>query len=386
MGGNATAGTQFYIAHLWGTPYEMGFAHGTLLRDEIIDFMTKLWVHLEEEFDDGPDWLPPSVRDWIIKLGLEAAMQFTADATDEYTPEYWFEELHGLADAVNSSDVPYEDILHLCMFGELTKGTCSMFGAWGDAVIQTDSSLLQLRALDWDNTGPFPQYPAVVVYHPRDGHPFANVGWVGWIGSITGMSSQQMAISEIGVYFPDETWGEETRFGYPFTYVLRDILQFDNSIDDSINRLANTDRTCNLLFGVSDGKADKVKFRGFQYDSTVMKVFDDQNLLPNATWHPRIQDVVYWGMDWNCPGFNSVLYQQLTKFYGNITVENTIRHILPTMQTGDTHAVIYDLTNNFMYYASCGPENTPRRDAYDRPFTKIDMAKLFKEPKPTKTH
>ena len=36
-----------------------------------------------------------------------------------------------------------------------------------------------------------------------------------------------MAISEIGVSFPDETFGKESRFGIPFTYILRDIIQFD---------------------------------------------------------------------------------------------------------------------------------------------------------------
>ena len=32
-----------------------------------------------------------------------------------------------------------------------------------------------------------------------------------------GFSSQLMAISEIGVSFPDETFGHESRFGIPFT-------------------------------------------------------------------------------------------------------------------------------------------------------------------------
>lgn len=31
------------------------------------------------------------------------------------------------------------------------------------------------------------------------------------------MSSTQLAISEIGVTFPDDTFGEESRFGVPFT-------------------------------------------------------------------------------------------------------------------------------------------------------------------------
>jgi hypothetical protein len=38
---------------------------------------------------------------------------------------------------------------------------------------------MQLRALDWDTSGPFQNSPAVIVYHPNedDGHAFANVGW-----------------------------------------------------------------------------------------------------------------------------------------------------------------------------------------------------------------
>ena len=34
-----------------------------------------------------------------------------------------------------------------------------------------------------------------------------------------------MAISEIGVSFPDATFGKESRDGVPFTYILRDVLQ-----------------------------------------------------------------------------------------------------------------------------------------------------------------
>ncbi len=93
-----------------------------------------------------------------------------------------------------------------------------MVGAWGDAIDHSNgTNLIQVRALDWDNDGPFPKFPAVIVYHPDDGHAFANIGWTGWIGSISGISSAQMAISEIGVYFADESFGEESRFGYPFT-------------------------------------------------------------------------------------------------------------------------------------------------------------------------
>ena len=39
-----------------------------------------------------------------------------------------------------------------------------------------------------------------------------------------------------------------------FQFLLRDILQFDKSVNESQLRLTSIDRTCNLLFGVGDGK------------------------------------------------------------------------------------------------------------------------------------
>ena len=36
-----------------------------------------------------------------------------------------------------------------------------------------------------------------------------------------------MAISEIGAAYADYTFGKESRKGIPFTYLLRDVLQFD---------------------------------------------------------------------------------------------------------------------------------------------------------------
>lgn len=37
-------------------------------------------------------------------------------------------------------------------------------------------------------------------------------------------------------------------------YILRDILQFDGSLDEAVNRLSNAHRTCDLILGVGDGK------------------------------------------------------------------------------------------------------------------------------------
>jgi hypothetical protein len=46
---------------------------------------------------------------------------------------------------------------------------------------------------------------------------------------------------------------------------------------------------------------------GLQYSYSVANVIADYNLIPvNDTWHPKIPNVVYFGMDWLCPGYNLV--------------------------------------------------------------------------------
>ncbi len=142
------------------------------------------------------------------------------------------------------------------------------------------------------------------MYHPSSakfGNAWVNIGFVGWIGVLSGVNEHQLAVSEIGVSYPDTTFGKESRFGNPFTFVLRDVLQWDKTLNESVHRMQTTKRTCNLILGVGDGKSE---FRSFQYSHSVCNVIADTNPLPQADWHPPIENAVYYGMDWNCPAFH----------------------------------------------------------------------------------
>ena len=37
------------------------------------------------------------------------------------------------------------------------------------------------------------------------------------------------------------------------------------------------------------------EFRGVEYSAAVADFFTFDNLRPDEDWHPKIQDVVYWG-------------------------------------------------------------------------------------------
>ena len=236
--------------------------------------------------------------------------------------------------------------------------------------------------------GPFRDFPALIVYHPSSadgslGHPFANLAFSGFSASVTGMSSKPLGISEIGVSYPDASFGKETYLapGYPFTYLLRDILQFDNTVEEAVTRITGAKRTCDLILGVGDGNSNK--FRGFQYSPTVANVFDDTNLEPTAEWHPKINDIVYWGMDWICPNDNTMLSHQLNAYHGNLTAELTIREVIPYVQTGDLHVAIYDFSSMHMFVSVARPGNASGAEkAFQRPFAKLNMTQIFAEPHP----
>jgi hypothetical protein len=213
------------------------------------------------------------------------------------------------------------------------------------------------------------------------------VGFVGWVGALSGQSSAQMSIHEIGVAFPDSTFGEESFQGTPFTYLLRDILQFDNGYQDTVTRITTANRTCDLILGAGDGKA--ATFRAFEYSASVANVFDDTNMMPwndtADTWHPRMDSIVYYGMDWLCPGYTLALAGQLQMYYGQLTPDVTISNILPLVQTGDTHSVVYDLTGQMMYVSFYATDNSSvpnPPNAYDRQFTMLDMNAMWAEPAP----
>jgi len=334
-GGASTS--SFYVVHLWGSAYEKGFAQGTLLKDIAATFISQVWSYFESQITSQPflDTLPKWLADFIADMGLDAALELTYLATRAYTPGYFYDEMRGLADA---SGADYTTILYVHMIAGLTQGKCSMLGAWGKALDpKAGLELMQLRALDWDMDGPFRDYPALTIYHAEQGqgNTFAIVGMTGFLGGLTGVSDQQLGISEIGVSYPDASFGSESRIGYPFIFLLRDILQWDQTVDDATNRMANAKRTCDLILGVGDGKL--VEFRGYQYSSSVLTVFDDKNLMPLESWHPRINDTVYWGMDWLCPADNTVLSHQIQQFYGQLSPAVAIKNLASVEESGDNH-------------------------------------------------
>jgi isopenicillin-N N-acyltransferase like protein len=385
-----TAGPEnarFNVLHLWGTPYEQGFAQGQILKVELREFIAGTWNYLlQAAVDELGDKLPKWAEEMIINQGIEKALDWSIKTTSKFTPQSYYDEIQGLADG---SGMDYQLLLRVNMMPELTKASCSFFGAWGEATKESQHTY-QLRALDYiTDAKAFTDHPQVTIYHPsnsKEGYAHASVAWPGTVGVLTALSEQQLGISEIGVSFADDSFGQGTDdtppekvHGQPWMSVLKDVVHYEDSLEGALNRIENSHRTCNLIIGVGDGEESYVN--GIEYSGYVAVPYDDQTLLPtNDTWHQIIEDVVYNGMDWDCPTYTEKLMEQLQKYHGTIDAANTIGNILPTVQTGDLHIAVSDLTD-LQWFVSFARKTTadPSEplNAYERQFTQLDMKTLF---------
>jgi hypothetical protein len=281
------------------------------------------------------------------------------------------------------------------------KASCSFFGAWGAAT--TGGKTFQLRALDYvTDAKSFTDNPLVVVYHPSAENQVAHaaVSWPGMTGVLTGFSAAHLGISEIGVSFPDDSFGQGTANtppeklkGQPWMSVLKDVASKAHSLDEAVGIIQGADRTCNLIIGVGDGNAPRPDGSGvgnavgIEYSGYVAVPYNDTTLLPkNDTWHPEIADIVYNGMDWNCANYDIALHDQLALYRGQIDETTVIGNILPTVQTGNLHVAVADLTDlnwhiSFARRTTADPSEP--MNGYERQFTRLHMADLFALPAPT---
>ncbi len=149
-----------------------------------------------------------------------------------------------------------------------------------------------MRALDWDSNIPISKYPLITIYHPSNTsqHVHANIGWVGLIGSLTG-TSDVISIGE-KVWYPKSGSIQTTRYGNPWTYVLRDVLYDADNLTSALAILEDTHRTCAIHLGL--GSAPDHSFRMLEYAENTFNVYDDNNYTHYTKAHPKKKGIAFY--------------------------------------------------------------------------------------------
>jgi len=365
----ADSNVTFRVAHVYGTPYEMGQAHGELLAEEINQLLDEMWTWLEQTVDTYLHELPEWLQNFIAEAGIDAALEFERLATDLYTSEDYKEELKGMA---AGSGADHGRLIGVNMIPELVKAHCTLIGAWGKATAETNNgSLVQVRALDWavGQAVPLQNFPLLIVFHPAEGYgqSFMSLGWPSFVGSLVGFNGKLGMGEKVWLHYD----GKSSRFGEPWNYVLRDVLQYETTVPGALQRLEDSKRTCSIFLGVGAAESNPpYTLCEYSYESVVH--YNDTDFQPTNANHPQYEGVVYVDKHTQ-PTSHQCVGELIKESYGSLSAPTFIRDVLSAEQSGNLLAVVMDFGAQD-FYCSVG---TAEENAYNRPWMKFDAASLL---------
>jgi hypothetical protein len=217
------------VLFLEGTPEEMGRQHGVLLKDEARALAERVLygVGVVSSFEKGR-WFFREIEQ------AEARLRPHMDPCQ-------LREMDALAVAAG---LPKEEVRLANVFPELFH--CSGFALFGDAT--ADGALYHGRILDYLRGVGLEPNATVMVIKPDKGHAWVNVGYAGFIGSVTAMNEKQIAIGEMGGR------GEGDWDGKPMAQLVREVMEKAGTLEEAIGVLRRGPRTCEYYYVISEGK------------------------------------------------------------------------------------------------------------------------------------
>ncbi len=217
---------------LKGTPEEMGRQHGVLMKKDVRQLVDHILfgVGVGSSFDRGR---------WVFGE-IEAAQARLTPFMDER----YLREMDSLASAAG---LPREEVRLANYFPELFH--CSGFALFGKATM--GGRLYHGRILDYLRGMGLEQSAVVMVLQPDRGNAWVNIGYAGFIGSVTAMNEKHVAIGEMGGK------GEGHWDGKPMAELVREVMEKANTLDEAVEIMRKGPRTCEYYYVVSDAKSNR---------------------------------------------------------------------------------------------------------------------------------
>jgi acyl-CoA:6-aminopenicillanic acid acyl transferase len=295
-----------------GTPYEMGWAQGKLLYDEIIDvqnFITTL--------------IPQRVIDGLVEDGLIEVLE------RDILPEH-LEEIRGMWDALDRR-MPWANLVIInvplyILYNYLytfmppispDPDLCSSFIAFGDAT--ADGDLIHGRNLDWPDML-FPEkYPTLIVFKPETGNPFVSFTFPGQIGVLSGMNDKGITGSVHVAISTDNVFS-----GEPVLLTIRRVLQYAETTEQADDIISGVPHPHGGNIVVADGSGSGTVAEIAATRQALRKP-DERQLLWSTNHYtvPELDELTAGGMPDEDSSYKRYrrIEQLLIQHYGKITPE-----------------------------------------------------------------
>ena len=109
-----------------------------------------------------------------------------------------------------------------------------------------DGRVLHARVLDYMRDIGLQDYACVTVFIPEEKNAWISAGYAGFLGTVTAMNERGLAVGEMGGR------GEGKWDGVPMSFLLRDIMERAATVDEALEILRRTPRTCEYYYVLSD--------------------------------------------------------------------------------------------------------------------------------------
>ena len=333
-----------YVLHVKGSPYEMGYQHGALLKDHCRENMNYLLYEKGKEFLQlGP-----------LTLSPRPLINGIVEIQRKHIPQKYFDEIAGLAAGAGLSE---QDLLAGNFIPEMFH--CSGFAVMNSAT--ADGTLYHGRVLDYACDWRLQEHAVIVVAEPDGGIPFVNVTYAGFVGSVTGMNVRHVSIGEMGGRGLGQ-WD-----GVPMALLMREVLETANTLDEAIDVFKDNPRTCEYYYVIADGKTN----RAVGMEATWKQL----NVVKAGEFHPRlphpVDDAVLLSADKRYDELVSRVKQQ----HGRLDATSS-RQLMdrPVAMRSNLHNVLFAPRSTQFWVAHATPDGQP---AAGQPYHEFQLTKLL---------
>lgn len=334
----------YRVLHLKGTPEEMGRQHGVLLKEAVTANVGSL---LRERPGEAL-----KVGDFAITRPMLASAMSTIFAGK--VPDAYVREMRALAEGAG---LPVERVVGCNLIPEMFH--CSGFALLAKAT--ADGRLYHGRILDYGVDQHLQDHAVLILQEPDGKIPFVNVSYAGFIGSVTGMNTEQISIGEMG------GGGVGQWNGVPMSFLVRMVLDGTRSLDEAVAVFRDNPRTCEYYYVIADARADSaVGMRAVPEKVEIVRAGEAHPLLPT----PVAQTVILSAGD---------RYRKLAELIGagvgKFTPESAIRLMdAPVAMKSNLHDVLMIPAEGVLYVANAAADGAP---AWKQRYYRFDIRRLM---------
>lgn len=337
------------VCILSGTPQEIGTAHGQLLKTEALKTIDSVL------YTFGTVNTIRTGR-WFRK-DLEGAYQRLAP----HIPEDHKIETESLAKELGIENQLAQT---LNVFPELFH--CSGFAVFGSAT--ADGKLYHGRVLDYMTTIGLQDAATTFIVAVDGKIPFANVGYAGFIGSVTGMNVQAVSLGEMGGQ------GEGQWDGVPMATLMRRALEECSTLEEVMALWERSPRTCEYYYVFADGKTNRAV--------GVAATPDSLEFIKPGQSHERLGEGIADSVVLSAGSRLQKLRERVQEKHGKIDVETAIWLMSrPVAMESNLHNALLIPADGILYVANADHKHP----AAERPYVRLDLKQLLKQATTEKT-